>query len=191
VAGYREEEGVAKDSRTETYAALRLFVDTWRWGGVPFYLRAGKRLPKRITEIAIEFRRIPHSLFREEAEPLEPNVLVLRIQPDEGISLRFGSKIPGPENRIQPVKMDFLYGTSFGVEPPEAYERLLLDCMLGDSTLFTRRDEVERAWELVTAIREAWDQAPAPAFPNHEAGSWGPAEADDLLRKDGRAWRRL
>jgi glucose-6-phosphate 1-dehydrogenase len=190
VPGYREEEEVAKDSVTETFAALRLHVDTWRWGGVPFYLRAGKRLPKRVTEIAIQFRRIPHSLFRQEEDEIEPNVLALRIQPDEGISLRFGSKIPGPVYRIQPVKMDFRYGASFGAGPPEAYERLLLDCMLGDSTLFTRKDEVERAWEIVTAIREGWDRMPAPAFPDYEAGSWGPAEADELLRREGRAWRK-
>ncbi len=196
VPGYRGEPGVAADSTTETYVALKLSIDNWRWAGVPFYVRAGKRLPKRVTEIAITFKDVPHAFFgRGGAAPgpgagPEPNVLALRIQPDEGISLRFGSKVPGSRLDVEPVKMDFLYGRSFGVEPPEAYERLLLDAMLGDSTLFIRRDEVEAAWGLVSAVHAGWaDQAP-PEFPNYESGTWGPAAAEALLARDGRAWRR-
>ena len=191
VPAYREEEGVAPESSTETFVALRLEVDNWRWAGVPFYVRAGKRLPKRVTEIAVQFRNVPHSFFRDtDDSPLEPNVLALRIQPEEGIALKFGSKVPGPQLKVEPVKMDFLYGTSFGVEPPEAYERLLLDALLGDSTLFTRKDEVEAAWGLVSAIHEGWAGSPPPAFPNYEAGTWGPAAADVLLAREGRVWRR-
>jgi glucose-6-phosphate 1-dehydrogenase len=191
VPGYREEEGVAPDSVTETYVALRMEIDNWRWAGVPFYLRVGKRLPKRVTEIAVQFLAVPHSFFGAgEQAPLEPNVLALRIQPEEGISLKFGSKVPGPQMRIAPVKMDFLYGSSFGSDPPEAYERLLLDAFLGDSTLFNRRDEVEIAWGIVSAIHEAWAKGPKPNFPNYEAGTWGPEEAELLLRREGREWRR-
>jgi glucose-6-phosphate 1-dehydrogenase len=186
VRGYRQEAGVAPDSRTETYVALRMFVDNWRWGGVPFYLRAGKRLPKRVTEIALQFREVPHRLF---AGSHVPNTLALRIQPDEGIHLRFASKVPGPRMRVQPVSMDFRYGTSFGQEPPEAYERLILDAIHGDSTLFIRRDEVEAAWTYVDRVIDAWQAG--PPLPEHAAGTWGPADSDEMLSRDGRRWRRL
>lgn len=191
VLGYRDEAGVPSDSRTETFVALKLLVDNWRWAGVPFYLRTGKRLAKRCSEIAIQFQRVPHRFFRSLDMPeIEPNVLTLRIQPDEGISLKFGAKVPGPTVRIQSVHMDFLYGTAFLDEPPEAYERLLLDCLHGDSTLFTRHDEVEAAWTLVTALLNGWAQANDPV-PVYEAGSWGPLEAMALIERDGRRWRRL
>ena len=191
VPGYREEPGVNPRSTTETFLAVKLEVDNWRWAGVPFYLRTGKRLAKRATEITIVFRHPPYALFRSAGcESLEANVLRLRIQPDEGISLSFGSKSPGQSLHIDPVRMDFNYLTSFGADPPEAYERLLLDCNLGDSTLFARRDEVELAWEHVDAIASAW-QAGSPAVGSYAAGSWGPAEADALLARDGRHWRRL
>src|SRR5262245_4009332 len=180
VPGYREEPGVDHHSNTETFAALKLFLDDWRWAGVPFYIRSGKRLQKRITEIAIQFKDVPHRLFTEADSPLEPNVLVIRIQPNEGITLRFGAKLPGPAMRIRWVSMDFRYGSSFGVKPPEAYERLLLDCMLGDSTLYARRDMVERGWEIVMPILNAWKK-PAPDFPNYEAGGWGPKAAFELI----------
>jgi glucose-6-phosphate 1-dehydrogenase len=190
VPGYREEPGVAPDSSTETFAALKLYFDNWRWAGVPFYLRSGKRLQKQITEIAIQFKEVPHRLFDDSDSPLQPNVLVIRIQPNEGISLRFGAKLPGQALRIRSVNMDFRYGSSFGVKPPEAYERLLLDCMLGDSTLYARRDMVERGWEIVTPILDAW-KAPATDFPNYEAGSWGPQAAFELIERDGRDWRKI
>jgi glucose-6-phosphate 1-dehydrogenase len=190
VPAYLDEPRVAPGSRTETFAALRVFVDNWRWAGVPFYLRAGKRLPKRVTEIALTFRQVPHRLFDGAGVAPDANTLALRIQPDEGIALRFDSKVPGPENRVQPVAMEFRYGTSFGQEPPEAYERLLLDAILGDSTLFVRRDEVEASWAWIDAIEAGWaaaDAAPA----DYPAGSWGPGDADALIGRDGRAWRRL
>jgi len=190
VPGYREEPGVDPNSSTETFAALKLYFDNWRWSGVPFYLRSGKRLQKHITEIAIHFKEVPHRLFDDSDSPLQPNVLVIRIQPNEGISLRFGAKLPGQALRIRSVNMDFRYGSSFGVKPPEAYERLLLDCMLGDSTLYARRDMVERGWEIVTPILEAWKK-PATDFPNYEAGSWGPQAAFALIERDGRDWRKL
>jgi glucose-6-phosphate 1-dehydrogenase len=190
VVGYREEPGVNPESSTETYAALKLYFDNWRWAGVPFYIRSGKRLPKRVTEIAIQFKDVPHRLFTETDAPLEPNVLVVRIQPNEGITLRFGAKLPGQATRIRWVNMDFRYGSSFGVEPPEAYERLLLDCMLGDSTLYARRDMTERGWEIVTPILEAW-ASPAKGFPNYAAGTPGPQAADELIERDGREWRRI
>ncbi len=192
VPGYRQEPGVAPDSTTETYVALQLFIDNWRWAGVPFLLRTGKRLPKRVSEIAIQFRSAPLMLF--EGGPLsdiEPNVLAMQVQPDEGITLRFDSKVPGQTNQIRPVTMDFRYNASFGVESPEAYERLLLDAMLGDSTLFTRSDEVEASWSLITPIHQGWSMDAPPEFPNYEAGTWGPKEADRLLGKEWRAWRRL
>jgi glucose-6-phosphate 1-dehydrogenase len=188
---YRQETGVAPDSAVETYVAMKLFVDNWRWGGVPFYLRAGKALPRRVTEIAIQFKRAPHALFRGSAFGDTPNVLSIRIQPDEGIALKFFSKVPGPTMDVLPVPMEFRYGTSFGAEPPEAYERLILDCMLGDSTLFTRGDEVEASWTWIDRIEQAWRKAPPPPFPNYAAGTWGPDEADRLLEADGQAWRRL
>jgi len=190
--GYREEPEVKPGSKTETYIAARLEVDNWRWAGVPFYLRSGKRLPKRATEIAITFRQPPYSLFRSAGcQSIDANVLRLRIQPDEGISLSFGSKSPGQTLHIDPVRMDFNYLTSFGADPPEAYERLLLDCNLGDSTLFTRRDEVELAWEHADAIAAAWSEGAAPALSTYPAGSWGPPEADHLIARDGRRWLRL
>jgi glucose-6-phosphate 1-dehydrogenase len=190
--GYREEPGVAPDSSTETFIAARLEVDNWRWAGVPFYLRSGKRLPKRATEIAIAFRQPPYALFRSAGcESIESNVLRLRIQPDEGISLSFGSKSPGQTLHIDPVRMDFNYLTYFGADPPEAYERLLLDCNLGDSTLFARRDEVELAWEQVDAIGSAWSAGDGPALGTYAAGSWGPPETDPLIARDGRRWLRL
>jgi glucose-6-phosphate 1-dehydrogenase len=190
VDGYREEPGVAADSPTETFAALKLYFDNWRWAGVPFYLRSGKRLQKHVTEIAIQFKDVPHRLFDESDAPLQPNELVIRIQPNEGISLRFGAKLPGQSLRIRSVNMDFRYGSSFGVKPPEAYERLLLDCMLGDSTLYARRDMTERGWEIVTPVLEAWSKT-HPEFPNYEAGSWGPQESFALIERDGRSWRKL
>jgi len=190
VPGYRQEPGVAPDSSTETFVALKLYFDNWRWAEVPFYIRSGKRLPKRITEIAIQFKDVPHHLFTDSDAPLQPNVLVIRIQPNEGITLRFGVKLPGQAMRIRWVNMDFRYGSSFGVKPPEAYERLLLDCMLGDSTLYARRDMVERGWEIVTPLLNAW-RKPAPDFPNYEAGTWGPQAAFDLIKRDGRKWRKL
>ncbi|RYD73525.1 MAG: glucose-6-phosphate dehydrogenase, partial [Verrucomicrobiaceae bacterium] len=191
VIGYRQEERVNPESMTETYVALKLHVDNWRWADVPFYVRVGKRLPKHGAEIAVQFKNAPGVLFNE-AEGLGPNVLVIRIQPDEGISLRMQSKRPGAQLRIETVKMDFHYGTSFGKASPEAYERLLLDAMSGDATLFARRDEVEQAWSFIDAIEHAWHQNPTPpALCEYAAGSWGPKEADDLLGRDGRDWRRL
>jgi glucose-6-phosphate 1-dehydrogenase len=190
VEGYRHEDGVNPESRTETYAAVKFLIDNWRWADVPFYLRSGKRLPKRVTEVAIQFRRAPHLLFKHVVSGhFEPNALIIRIQPDEGISLNFNAKIPGQAINIRTVRMDFQYGTSFGKRSPEAYERLLLDALLGDSTLFARGDMVEVAWELAMHILEAWQQ-PASNFPNYQAGSWGPKEADELIERDGRRWRR-
>jgi glucose-6-phosphate 1-dehydrogenase len=192
VPGYRQEERVAPDSTTETFVALKLLIDNWRWGGVPFYLRHGKRLPKRASEIAIRFKPTPQLLFgRENAGAQHPNVLTLRIQPDEGIGLRFGTKVPGPGMEVRPVMMDFRFGASFGRPAAEAYERLILDAMQGESTLFTRRDETEAAWTVVTSILEGWHHLPPSDFPNYEAGTWGPRAARDLIARDGRAWARL
>jgi glucose-6-phosphate 1-dehydrogenase len=192
VPGYREEPGVPKASTTETFAAIRCTVDNWRWSGVPFFLRSGKRMARRATEIAIQFKSPPHLLFHESAAAkMEPNVLTLRIQPDEGISLKFNSKVPGPKPNAQPVRMDFLYGTSFGVDPPEAYERLLLDSMGGDSTLFTRADEVEAAWKFITPILEGWSALGSKHLDTYPAGSLGPRTADDLISREGRSWRRV
>ena len=190
VPAYRDEPRVSKTSTTETYVGLKVFVDNWRWQGVPFYLRTGKHLPVRASEIVIQFKRPPHTLFTSGTEALEPNHLVLRIQPDEGVTLRFGVKVPGQTMQIRSVNMDFLYGASFGVESPDAYERLLLDAMLGDSTLFTRRDEVERSWAFITAILKSWQDEPPADFPNYEAGTWGPSAADALIERDGRSWHR-
>ncbi|MCL6563641.1 MAG: glucose-6-phosphate dehydrogenase [Firmicutes bacterium] len=191
VPGYREETGVNPASDTETYVAMRLFIDNWRWAGVPFYLRTGKRMSKRATEIAIQFKRPPHRLFSApSAAELDPNLLAIKIQPDEGIILRFGAKEPGARIRVRTVNMEFLYDTSFADPAPEAYERLLLDAMLGDSTLFTRHDEVEQAWAIITAILEGWKRHRTPLH-GYEAGSWGPSAADDLIARDLARWRHL
>jgi glucose-6-phosphate 1-dehydrogenase len=190
VPGYREEPGVAPDSMTETMVAAKLYVDNWRWADTPIYVRAGKRLAKRETSIMIEFQRAPHPPFEEVAgEGLRPNVLMIMIQPDEGISLEIGAKVPGQGMSIRPVHMDFVYGGAFRTGLPEAYERLILDAMLGDATLFTRTDEVEEQWAIVDTIVALW-QRDRPNFPNYAAGTWGPPAADELLRRDGRAWRR-
>jgi glucose-6-phosphate 1-dehydrogenase len=190
VPSYREEPGVAPDSSTDTYIAAKLYVDNWRWADTPFYLRAGKRLAKRETTIAIQFQRAPHPPFESMAEEsLRPNVLLIHVQPDEGVSLAIGAKVPGAGMQIRTVHMDFLYGGSFRQGLPEAYERLILDAMLGDATLFTREDEVEEQWKLVDAIVGAW-RRDTPVFPNYAAGTWGPAAADELLHRDGRSWRR-
>jgi glucose-6-phosphate 1-dehydrogenase len=190
VPGYRDEPGVARDSMTETFVAAKLFVDNWRWADTPFYLRAGKRLARRETSIAIEFKRAPHPPFEEtDSDGLRPNVLVVHVQPDEGVSLEFAAKVPGQGMTLRTVHMDFLYGGTFRTGIPEAYERLILDCLLGDSTLFTRSDEVEEQWSLVDAIVAFWKRDRV-AFPNYAAGTWGPAAADELPRRDGRQWRR-
>ena len=192
VPAYRAEERVNPESMTETFVALKAYVDNWRWADVPFYIRVGKRLPKGGTEIAVQFKSAPGVLFNKDAAQGGPNVLVIRIQPDEGISLRIQAKRPGGAVRVEPVKMDFHYGTSFGKASPEAYERLLLDAMSGDATLFARRDEVEGAWRFIDLIEHAWHQtAKPPELCQYPAGSWGPAEADALLERDGHAWRRL
>jgi glucose-6-phosphate 1-dehydrogenase len=192
VPGYRQEKGVDPKSTTETYVALRINIDNWRWADVPVYMRVGKRLPKSATEISVHFKKAPAVLFNKETVKIDQNVLVIRIQPDEGISLRMLAKIPGTSLRIEPVKMDFHYGTSFGKASPEAYERLLLDAMSGDATLFARRDEVEEAWTFIDPIEEAWHtKNDAPELYFYSAGSWGPEAADDLLARDGHAWRRL
>jgi glucose-6-phosphate 1-dehydrogenase len=190
VPGYREEEGVAPDSNTETFVAGKLYVDNWRWADTPFYFRTGKRLPKRETTIAIQFKRAPKPPFQAGVEDgLRPNVLLLHIQPDEGVSLAIGAKVPGQGMAIRTVYMDFLYGGAFRVGLPEAYERLILDCLLGDATLFMRADEVEEQWAIVDAIVAPWKRD-RPDFPNYPAGSWGPAASDELLHRDGRSWRR-
>jgi glucose-6-phosphate 1-dehydrogenase len=190
VPGYREERGVADDSMTETFVAAKLYVDNWRWADTPFYVRTGKRLPKRETTIAIEFQRAPHPPFAEQAgDGLRPNVLIVHVQPNEGVSLGIGAKVPGQGMRLRTVNMDFLYGGAFRTELPEAYERLILDALLGDATLFTRADEVDEQWALVDSIAAAW-RRDRTAFPNYDAGTWGPAAADELLRRDGREWRR-
>src|SRR5881398_4111794 len=190
VLGYRTEQNVDPKSMTDTFVALRLNIDNWRWWDVPIYMRVGKRLPKSGTEISVHFKKAPFVLFNKETN--EANVLVIRIQPDEGISLRMQAKMPGTSFRIEPVKMDFHYGTSFGKASPEAYERLLLDAMSGDGTLFARRDEVEEALAFIDTIENAWSaKTSAPELSFYPAGSWGPEEADELLARDGRAWRRF
>lgn len=190
VVAYRDEENVNPESMTETYVALRLSIDNWRWAGVPFFVRVGKRLPKAATEIAIHFKGAPPVLFNSANRNLDDNVLVIRIQPDEGVSLRMSAKLPGAAVRVEPVKMDFHYGTSFGKPTPEAYERLLLDAMSGDATLFARRDEVEEAWRFIDRIRGVWDSGAAP-LGIYSAGSWGPSEADAMIESIGAQWRRL
>ncbi len=192
VPGYRREKGVAQDSTTETYVALKVFIDNWRWAGVPIYIRTGKRMPKRVSEIAVQFRSIPPILFNADVDhPLEPNVLALSIQPNEGLSLRIATKLPGPRVRIYPVKMDFRYGSTFGGQSPEAYERLLLDVMAGDATLFMRRDAVETSWVFIEDILNAWESSRTRWLPEYSAGTWGPLESDRLIESDSRKWRLL
>ncbi len=185
VPSYRQE--LDRDSTTDTFVAMRLDVENWRWAGTPFYIRTGKRLPRRVTEIAVQFKYPPHQAFQNIADSLEPNLLVIRIQPDEGTTLKFTAKVPAPGMRLRAVNMDFLYGASFMAQSPEAYERLLLDVMRGDQTLFTRRDEVETAWGLISGLIKAWQNA--PDIPSYPAGSWGPEQSDDLMARDGRRWR--
>ncbi|MBV9277110.1 MAG: glucose-6-phosphate dehydrogenase [Candidatus Eremiobacteraeota bacterium] len=191
VVAYRQEKDVAPDSNTETYAAVKLYIDNWRWAGIPFYLRSGKRLARKVSEIAVRFCAIPQRLFGERTDEIEPNVLVMKIQPDEGVTLRFNAKVPGPKNHIRGVNMDFNYGTGFGVESAPAYERLIGDAIRGDATLFTRWDAVQRAWEIVMPILDVWQSTKDTSFPNYAAGSQGPAVSDQLLEADGHAWRRI
>lgn len=189
VVGYKEEKGVAPNSTTETYVALKLFIENWRWADVPFYIRTGKCLPKRSTEVTIQFKRVPHQLYKpSETKGLIPNRLTIRIQPDEGISLKFGAKIPGAARQLSSVDMNFYYNSAFGIEPPDAYERLLADCMIGDSTLFIRRDEVEASWRIIDSITSVWQNMPASTVYPYAAGTWGPKEADALIENDGRHW---
>jgi glucose-6-phosphate 1-dehydrogenase len=189
VRGYREEPGVSPTSATETYVALRLMVDNWRWAGVPIYVRTGKRLPKRVSEVAIRFQRPPHVPFApRQIHGLEPDTLVLRIQPDDGLAIVFGTKVPGFGFHVRSASMEFLYGSAFPGESLDAYERLLLDALNGDPTLFIRSDEVAQAWRIIDPIQLAWAGGEPPIAP-YEAGTWGPAEADRLLERDGRRWR--
>jgi len=190
VVGYRDEEGIDPHSQTETYVAMKLRVDNWRWAGVPIYVRTGKYLPKRVTEVAVEFHPAPHLPFAaSQAEGFTPDALVLRIQPDEGVTLRFGAKVPGQAFKVRSVSMDFFYGAAFLEETPEAYERLLLDALVGDPTLFIRTDEVSQAWRIVDPVLQAWEEDDVP-LAHYEAGTWGPPESDEILRRDGRRWRK-
>jgi glucose-6-phosphate 1-dehydrogenase len=190
VPGYREEPKVAPDSIVPTFAAMKLLVDNWRWAGVPFYVRSGKRLPKRVTEIAVAFRQAPHLPFRRAGlEVVEGDVLSMHIQPDEGITLKFSAKVPGPSMKIRQVAMDFSYGATFGAEDASPYERLILDCMKGDQTLFDRADGVEGAWALMDPLLTVWSSDRSIKFPNYDSGTWGPKEAEELIRRDGRRWR--
>jgi glucose-6-phosphate 1-dehydrogenase len=192
VQGYRDEPNVNPESLVPTYVAMKFEVNNWRWQGVPFYLRTGKRMPKKVSEIAIQFRDVPYLLFQSAAKQVSPNVLTLRIQPNEGIALKFEAKMPGADLRSRSVEMDFGYGKTFGIEGSDAYDRLLLDCMLGDQTLFTRGDEVEAAWKVVTPALTDWEQPSDPSLvPQYEAGTWGPTESEQLIERDGRQWRRL
>jgi glucose-6-phosphate 1-dehydrogenase len=195
VAGYREEDRVHPRSQTETYAALRVEIENWRWAGVPIYLRAGKRMAKRVTEITVHFKQPPLLLFKDHegqaGAEIKSNLICMRIQPDEGIALRFEAKVPGPTMHIAPVNMDFCYSTAFGVSSANGYERLLLDAMLGDGTLFAHRDGVEATWALMTPVLEHWAKNPVKDFPNYAAGTWGPAAGDALMELDGRKWRKL
>jgi glucose-6-phosphate 1-dehydrogenase len=191
VPGYRQEPGVNPNSRTETYVAVEFHVDNWRWAGVPFYVRAGKRLANQLTEVAVHFKRTPQALFARNPGDVHHNVISMRIQPNEGISLNFEAKTPGSHMRASRVNMDFSYRDAFGTATPVAYETLLLDAMRGDATLFTRRDEVEAEWRIITPIEEAWSQLPEPQFPNYSAGSEGPENADSLIKHDRHRWRSL
>jgi len=188
VKGYREEQGVDPQSQTETYAAVQFNIDTWRWGGVPFYLRSGKRMPEKLTQIVINFKPTPHILFRETAKKLRPNQIIIDVQPNEGIRLRFEGKVPGSKMDIKDVVMDFDLVEQFNAEPPEAYATLLLDAMRGDQTLFKHREEIEWAWHAVQPVLDYWDENPLADLPNYAAGTWGPSEADVLMAKDGRHW---
>jgi glucose-6-phosphate 1-dehydrogenase len=189
VPAYRQEPDVDPQSVTETYVAMKLQVDNWRWAGVPFYIRTGKRLPKRLTEVALQFKAVPHLAFNAaESRELRPNALVMRIQPDEGVALRFGAKVPGQAFKVRDVLMDMSYGASFLEEPPDAYERLLLDAMAGDPTLFIRSDEVDQAWQIVQPILTTWEHGDVP-LAGYAAGTWGPRQADQLIERDGRQWR--
>ena len=187
VPAYRQEPDVDPNSNTETFAAMRVVIDNWRWAGVPFYLRSGKRLARKISEIAVTFKPIPHRLYGESTDTIEPNVLVIKIEPDEGIAMRFEAKVPGPKSHIRSVFMDFSYGAGFGVQPPPAYERLLSDAMRGDQTLFTRWDAVELAWEIITPVLDVWQNTKDFSFPNYAAGSQGPDSASKLFGE----WRSL
>ncbi len=191
VKGYREEDNVDPKSNIETFVAMELFIDNWRWAGVPFYLRAGKRLPKRTTEISIIFKEVPGILFQSHGNKIDPNILVIRIQPDEGISLKMNCKAPGITTPPKPVTMDFRYGSFFGATPPEAYERLICDCMAGDNALFARADEVIASWRLLTPVLKFWEEHPPTDFPNYPAGTWGPECGKLLLERDGRCWRDI
>jgi len=191
VPGYRQEHDVDPESETETFVAARFMIDDWRWSGVPFYVRTGKRLPKRATEIAIQYREVPHRLFKDEGVEPDANLLAIRIQPDEGIMLRFGAKVPGLGLDVRSVTMDFTYGSAFSVDSPDAYETLILDALQGDASLFTRADEVEEAWGIVDPIIDAWATSGSSDIPVYDAGTWGPAAADELLARDGRRWRRF
>ncbi|HEU5227117.1 MAG TPA: glucose-6-phosphate dehydrogenase [Ktedonobacteraceae bacterium] len=189
VVGYKEEQGVKPDSTTETYVALKLFIENWRWEDVPFYIRTGKHLPTRSTEVTIQFKRVPHLLYKpSETKGLVPNRLTMHIQPDEGITLKLGAKIPGAARQLSSVDMGFSYKTAFGIQSPDAYERLIADCMLGDSTLFIRRDEIEASWRIIDSITSAWQHMPPDTVYPYAAGTWGPAEADALIEDDGRSW---
>ena len=192
VKAYRAEPSVSPDSKTETFVAVKLSIDNWRWADVPFYLRTGKRMAKRYSEIAIQFKRVPFVLFRDTpVDRLKPNLLVLHIAPDEGISLRFGAKIPGPQMRVGPVDMSFNYSDYFGTSAQTGYEILLYDGIIGDATLFQSTDMVEAGWGVVDPILDVWKALPARNFPNYAAGTWGPKEANELLERDGRRWRTI
>ncbi|MBX9687882.1 MAG: glucose-6-phosphate dehydrogenase, partial [Candidatus Obscuribacterales bacterium] len=195
VPGYREEPNVPADSHRETFTALKLQIDNWRWAGVPFYVRSGKRLAKHVTEIAVHFKKAPHRLFNQSfhlaAEMIGPNVLVMKIQPDEGISLKFFTKQPGTSTNLRWLSMDFNYGTAFGQRTPSAYERLIHDCISGDATLFARSDAVQASWDLLTPVVKLWDSTPEANFPNYAAGTWGPPESDALLAPAEDVWRSL
>jgi glucose-6-phosphate 1-dehydrogenase len=192
VTGYRQEPGVSGDSKTETYVALKVLIDSWRWVGVPFYIRTGKRMPGRYTEVVVVYKHAPNAMFRDSSfghRDLPANMLVLRLQPQEGIDMIFNAKVPGPQMKLGTVTMDFQYQEHFGSEPTTGYETLLFDCMNGDATLFKRADNIEIGWEIVEPILDVWSALPTRNFPNYEAGSWGPKAADELLERDGRRWK--
>jgi glucose-6-phosphate 1-dehydrogenase len=192
VKAYRAEDNVARDSNVETFVAMRLMIDNWRWAGVPFYLRTGKRMNVRSTEIAIRFKKAPHALFRETVvEELDADWLIVRVQPDEGIRLRFNAKRPGPSMTLESVAMEFKYKDYFRQAPAVGYETLIYDCLIGDATLFQRADQVEAAWSLVEPVLRGWENTTPRHFPNYGAGSEGPSAANDLLARDGRSWRRI